>query len=497
MRPLGPPVTLRAMARARWCIVSTTLFAWLLGARAAVSAPLVDPNVGGQVFVGPTSAHVTSVFWNPAAAGRLQGTHFYLSGTGRADLTTVERTAIDTGTGEPLSASPIGEEKAFEPVSATTLVPSGFFGFTSDLRSDRITLGMALLTPYAESLPKDEALVYHANGGSFYSAFSTLSLSVRATSSLIFGAGVSLVFTRLKLRFTRDLALDQRCTGACDVENSQNRQEYQITSGGLELEGDVGDMLGSLSVDAFSYNLGALFKIADWWFGAAYLSAPKPSFDQDDIVHSASAIVTTRGEKAKTGQARVTFRLPQMIHLGARRMLYPGWELVLGLRWLDLSAHKLYDLRLTGREFLGDESVPQWMIRHRGWNDVVSIDAGVEHRTGDWLLGATLRAENSAVDTALVAIDQLDAAKLALATGAQVRLTPNVVLTLGAGLAYFWPQDARDSGFRPSEQIACVNADYALDACVAARDGRGLPTAAGEYSRLSLKFQLGLAYDWW
>jgi long-subunit fatty acid transport protein len=469
----------------------------LFAARAPVCAPLVDPNVGGQVFVGPTSAHVTSVFWNPAAVGRLQGTHIYLSGTGQADRTTIERSTIDTGTGEPLEGSPIGDAKAFDPLTTTTLLPTAFFGLTSDLRSDRITLGMAVHTPYADTLPKDDSLVYHADGGSFYAAYSTLSLSVRATSSLLFGAGVSLVFTRLRLRFSRDLALDQRCAGACDVENPDKRQGYEITSGGLDLEGDVGSMLGSLSVDAFAYNLGVLFKIEDWWFGASYLSAPKPSFDQDDIVHNASAIVSSPGQPSKTGQALVTFRLPQMIHLGARHAFRPGWDLVLGLRWLDLSAHKHYDLQLTGRELLNDESIPQWMLRHRGWNDVLSVDAGVEHRAGDWLLGATLRAENSAVDPSLVAIDQLDALKLAVGTGAQVRLTPRVVLTLGAGLAYFLPQDVTDSGFRPSEQIACVNADYALDACQASRDGRGLPTAAGAYSRFSLKFNLGLAYDWW
>jgi hypothetical protein len=63
------------------------------------------------------------------------------------------------------------------------------------------------------------------------------------------------------------------------------------------------------------------------------------------------------------------------------------------------------------------------------------------------------------------------------------------------GLTVFAPTDASPSDFDPLARLSCVESDYALDECVAARQGRAIPTAAGAYSRFEHSLTLSLRYD--
>src|SRR4051812_10286528 len=104
------------------------------------ATPLIDTHVGGMVFVGPTSPHVSSVFWNPAAGALLKGTHILALGMGRLDYTSVSRAPISSADGEPSAAGDL----AFDTQSGFTLTPNGFLGIQSDLKADRVSLGLAV-----------------------------------------------------------------------------------------------------------------------------------------------------------------------------------------------------------------------------------------------------------------------------------------------------------------------------------------------------------------
>ncbi len=71
----------------------------------AEGSPLVESHIGGPVFDGPTSPSVTAVFYNPAAAGLLKGTHVLIVGSTEVDLDSIQLDTINTATGDPSSTS--------------------------------------------------------------------------------------------------------------------------------------------------------------------------------------------------------------------------------------------------------------------------------------------------------------------------------------------------------------------------------------------------------
>lgn len=450
----------------------------------AGAAPLVEPHLGGTVFVGPTSPHVTAIFWNPAAAGLMRGLHLYVSGVGRLDATTVARAPVDPADGEPTAGG--AGAITYPEVSTTGLSPGGFIGLSMDL-STAITLGIATYTPIAERQPADrEPLRYHTLGSSFYSWYSTLSVSFRPATPVLVGAGVSLVFTSIDLRFAVDEAIAGCAETPCGAEDPAAAQRYRLESG-FFADGP-----------SFAWNLGIMLKLSPrLWVGGAYISEPGTA--QQDLQATGTALVTPAPRDAQSdasGRAEIHYRLPAMVHLGARYELVPEtWYLVGGLRWILLGRLELYDLRLSGPA-LRAAQVPEWMLRYRGFQDVLSVDAGLEHPAGRSVrLGTRVRFETSAVPLEAVAPSQVDGPKLELAGGTELRLGGGWSVSLGASAAYMFPREVGDSAFSPREQIDCVASGHDLDRCEAAREGRAISTAAGAYDRTTFGFVLGLSYD--
>src|SRR5690242_8763500 len=91
------------------------------GLGTASATPLLEPHVGGPVFVGPTSPGVASIFWNPAAAGLEHGFHALLQAGGRWDLDSIDRKTITSSSGEP---DPAGD-RSFGSVGQSLLSPGG------------------------------------------------------------------------------------------------------------------------------------------------------------------------------------------------------------------------------------------------------------------------------------------------------------------------------------------------------------------------------------
>jgi long-subunit fatty acid transport protein len=444
----------------------------------AHATPLVEPHVGGMVFVGPTHPHVTAIFWNPAAAGLLHGDHIYVSGAGRIDVTTVDRATISTANGEPSASGDL----SFASADATAISPGGFIGFVSDLNTDRITLGIGIYLPFTERYGDAEALRYHAHGGSFYGLANTLSLSLRLAPRIIVGFGLTALIMQVDMRFSRDAALETCGTPPCDVESAAAEQRYRITTNDL--------------FPAISVNVGALVKLGEWYLGLSAITWPFVG-DRTDISKSADVQVVTETGEIVTGSGRVTTRLPFVLHAGARLELRPGTELVLGARWVNMNVHRLYDLRLVGSQLRG-AGIPEWLPRYRGLKNFVSLEGGIETRLSPKVrVGGRLRFETSAVERAHVTPAQVDAPKVYLMGGAELQVTPSLAVTAGYSLGLHLPQTVDDSVFSPQAQIDCVSSGYDLDTCAPSRLGSAIPTAAGDYSRTSHELVVGVSYDWW
>ncbi|MFH0900768.1 MAG: SsrA-binding protein SmpB [Pseudomonadota bacterium] len=452
----------------------------------AVTAPLLDPHQGGIVLVGPTSAHPSAVFWNPAAMGIMKGHHLLVQASGRFDRLIIDRATISSATGEP---DPAGD-KTFSPVDTTIATPSGFLGAVFDFGMYR--LGIAAYTPFSERLPDAPEIAYHARGGSYYALFTTVSLAIRASSMFSVGFGFSTVESRVDLRFDRDRGLEDCPTAACSIEDPALAEHYTLT-------GDLLEWPPPMSLNAgILLRLPALPRLT---IGVAYITAPS-NVGRGDIAKKIRATVAGKGPDYEvSGNGRITFGLPQIANFGVRYGLSETVDLVadfrwIGYRWLDRSTHRLYELRPFGPDF-AKQRVPEWIPRYRTFGDVFSVKVGVDAKPTPRLqIGGRAAFETSAVATAQVAADQIDAAKLDLGVGASYYLSDRLSIAAGYSLIKYFDQDVSSSLYTPEAYRRCRDSGYDLDACEQAQNGLAIPTAAGHYSRLTHDVSADVTYHW-
>jgi long-subunit fatty acid transport protein len=452
---------------------------------ARAGTPVLVDDLGGPVFTGPTSAHVTAGYWNPAAAGLLRGWHVFAAASARFDWTQVERTPIDPASGEPSGAA-VGARR-FASVDDTTITPSGFLGVTRTL-TERVTFGVSVFTPSSEAFVDDPGpLRYQAKGGALLATFANVFFSYNY-KNWWFGGGVGLVWVRGSVGFSRDENLEA-CDGSasCNAEDPAHTSDFFLTtSTGTGIRG----------VKFGGYSIGLLWRPRPALLvGAAYQSSP----GYGEITTRGTAEVTpspASGFGPATGDAELRFELPQAAQIGVRWDAVPGaWQILASARWIDLSVMDVLDVRMAGPE-LRAADVREWVLRYRGLRDVLVLEAGAENPAGGRVrLGARLRFSTGSTATSQVSAASMDRPSLGLAAGAELGLGGGFSITLAASGGATLPATVTDSAFSPSAQTDCVASGYDLDRCAATREGRAGPTAAGDYLKLSYGAFLGLAWD--
>lgn len=466
---------------------------WALHASLASASPMEDSSFGGAVFTGPTHGHATSFFVNPAALGLTGlGSHLYIGTSTRISSIYVDRDVIALD----------GQQEPGGSFKRHTVSPGGIIALYTNLQDDRARIGLSFMTPTVERFPEGgNALGYHSEGGQLVQGMLTLAGSLRVGDSVILGIGFSLGYSSLNLKFSRDSALDggsssdngirSDCGGqVCGYENPEAREFYDLN---VRSQGPFG---GLLSLKNASIAVGVLVKLpADSWLGMGYVALPG-ALGQLSLSGKADIVHAPRdGGQSENVTAEINFRMAQFAFLGYRRPISNNLDLVTDLRWQDLSRHNQFDIRMISKELGSD--LPEWMPRYRGMQNVWRLSAGIEgNDLQRYRFGARLRIESGAVKTDAITPLQVAGGNATLATGAELRLADHVVVSVGYELTWFPGANVKDSLFDPRKQVECVDSGYDFDSCGAARDGRALSTAAGNYERLQHGLVLSLRYDW-
>jgi hypothetical protein len=484
-----------------------------LPARPAAASPLEDSTLGGAVFTGPVHAHATSIYLNPAALGLAsRGAHVYFDGSLRLDTYDIDRRVLSN----PLDA---GSALMDGPrVQASTLAPGGTLAWYSV--GENVAVGAALSWVVLDSFIDEEpALGYHTLGGS-HRQYVSRGLSVFGRYDLpfdvplpmpslagaykwrkfYFGVGVSLRSTSFALSFLRDTALergqpglDAACsqdpadTNKCGIENPAAAERYDITV-------STGQLFTTRNL---VLNGGIMWQVVPaWWLGVYYQSPP--GFLSSLRLQGEARITPApyQNRAPFEAEAELIYRLPQTISAGIRGPVFPGYDMFAAVRWQNLSRQRLLDFRLIDPT-IGGGGAPEWITRYRGFDDTMSVSAGIEQREGGWLrLGGRLMMESETTSERVVSPLQVDGFQITGAVGAELRLLDRLVLYGSYGLTYFPTVKAgADSLFDPGDQIECVDSDYELDACTPSAEGRAQPTAAGTYERMRHGFRAALRYD--
>lgn len=481
---------MRGAAARRW---STALALLALAGGRAAGSPLEDSAQGGSVFTGPTHPHASSIFLSPAALALAGlGQHFFVGGTLRFNHNEIDRQEIDLDTGQ------LSEGAS---VSANTWAPGGMVGFYTSI-GDNASFGAAIHTPFsAEFITAEDELRYHVLGGGIRQTTGSLAATYRLTTRFAFGLGLSLGYTQLDLDLARDTALESgsntvRGTGSdcgngvpCGVENPAAAETMRMTVG---TEGVAG--LFAQKNLGFTASI-AIQPVNDWWAVVTYVSPPGAFFDLDLAGEVEIERAPRDGGDVLRGESEIIIRLPDSVLLGVRGPLFPGYDLVAGVRWQNASRQDQLDIRTFGGDLTGTD-VPEWYPRYRGFEDTIRIDGGLERQEDAvFRYGGRLRAETGAVNASKVTPLQIEGIHFGVGAGAELRIAQYVVVTATYDANWFPALESTRSEFDPRDRVTCVDSNFDFDSCEAAREGRATPTAAGTYHRIEQGFSLSVRYD--
>jgi long-subunit fatty acid transport protein len=465
----------------------------------AEASPLDDPFIGGLSFTGPTSASVSSIYWNPAALGLVRGTQVMIAGTLRLSSTTVSRSSGGSATANDVS----------QPVSYP-LGPGAFMGISSDLGGDRFTIGFATYMPFVQqttfaiSPNHDEPTRYQALQVDLRNLALAPALSIRFGDVRV-GIAPGFMFSTGHLRFAEDTALDTKgglardCGGGqrCDNENLAAAARYDVYSGH-----GLGDAKFSVTIGA-----GAYYRRGNLELGLAYQSRPIGA----DVagVEVAGEHTTVEGPPlpdltpptkpcATTAPGCVfgdlSYRLPDVWIGGITYRLHPGFEVSVMARWIWWHLHDRLDVRLTGPT-LEASGIPEHVVLYRGFHDVWDLRGRVSYWFRERVrLGGQLRLETSAVDPSAVNAAAVDGFKVEPMALVSVRLFNRFWLDAGYGVTLMSAVTVDNSAFDPTAATKCADGggNLELKECAARNAGQGRPTAAGTYTRFSQDFGVAL-----
>jgi long-subunit fatty acid transport protein len=492
------------------------IVALLAGSRAS-AAPLDEPFVGGMSFDGPTSANLGAVYWNPAALGLVRGFQLMVAASGRLSTVEVDRKAIDPRTGTPGGTMTFPAARARDLSGPSPFGPHSFFALSTDFGGDRFTIAFATYMPYLQRITfplspnSDEPTRYQMLALDLRNLLLAPALSIRFGGDFRIGFAPGFLFSSGRLLFAEDLALDNGTAGLnsdctpgvpCGAENPQAAARYDVSSGT-----SIGDAKFSVTLGAGIYYRRRAFEL-----GIAYQSRPLGSdvpgvevAGQHTTVRlpprdGGSVLGCPNGQSDRCIFGDVSYRLPDVWIAGATWRLGPGLELSAMVRWIWLSMHDKIDIRLSGPTLdANGRNVPQHVVLWRGFQDVWDARARVSYWWRERVrIGAMLRIETSAVDTAAVNAAAVDGFKLQPVGLIEVRVLRQLWIGGGYGITFMRAVDVADSVFKPDLAPACVNGpmdtppgasgSLADSACKGRLNGQARPTAAGHYTAQTQDF---------
>jgi long-chain fatty acid transport protein len=463
-------------------VARALLLVSLLCPLAARAHPLLAPRPVPDAIAGPADPHVAALFYNPGALGPLRGVNLFLDGGLRIPTGTIAR--------DPVEGRPGGTAT----ISAADF--DAFVGATWDLRTNRITLGVAVYAPYVElsSFGNDSAVRYQEIKQRYVLLNETVAAAFKVTDRFSFGAAFNMTESWIDYRFARDVAAASG-SPAVDAPNgpcgaSPCGLENPLAAERLRLNG-FGWGPG--------FSIGVLGRPTDrLWLALSYIShvfdtGSQPlRGDRGTRVYPApgTACSDPAADDPRTCNGGLVLKLavPDVIYAGARVTVTRRIELDAVLRWVHYGAQSQLDvstqgdtlpqLAVAGRGY----ALPPQFLLDRGLQDAWMVGLGGRFAVGDKLrLAPSIYFETSAVEAGAVSAAAIDAPKLDLALTAEWRPVRHLIVGAHVGVTAY-VLDRVDSRFSARAEARCVDARFSLDACAASDAGDGLPSASGRYT---------------
>ena len=499
--------------------------ALLLSSAVAAAYPHGGLRPAGQIFAGPADGHVSAIHFNPAALRLGSGSHILAVAGAQGYLGSFGR---DT----PLPAGFAPSQTAPEAAAVTPIgwaVSDMMVAASWDLRTEAVTLGFGVYTPYNDSTQyapradidasRDSATLqrlstrYHAIVDRTYSLWGTVAAGLRLRRGLFFGGGFQFAYTRSQMTLMRDLGDSPQPRGSDGLPCASGICEQWTQRQLIDL--DVNGW-------GYGFNIGLLSELLDnhLWLGASYSSPLLTSIGSDvplegrptrpgwlgpDLASSQpcgdggrGARISDRDEPLRCGSARILRSFPHLIYLGARgrfdasnsdsldasgqpepsgRLRPVAVELS---SWVRLSIPTRQDLRLsidTSAFPPGELTIPL------GLRTAFAVSFGVREIWNRLSLAQELIYESPRSDPAATSPLSLEGHKLDLALAARIHLHRRLSLLFTVGSTFVFFEPGSGSGFSSDWATACRRVAYDInsEACQRVQDGWAQPSATGSY----------------
>ena len=452
----------------------------MLAVGGARGGPLDEGHVGIPGFSGPTSGDLGAVYWNPAALGLMKKRDFMLVGMFRDGRTTVQRAAIDPGTGLPPGslAFPASTSHVRQHPFDRFLAPGSTFALGGAIQ-ERWSFAVALFSPYSYRIHYPAAPGGGVEPGRYHLVEADVqhlnlapSLAIRISSGLYLGATLGWLSTRGQLSWDEDSALERAdgaeplCAGApCGLENPSAAERYQLT--GVTTFDDVINTLAA----------GALYRRGTLDVGLSYTKQMIGASTVKVIPQRTAVVRAPRlGGREQVVTSELYYKLPDLATLGVtwrgQRLTFTGMG-----RWMRYSNHQRVDVRVAG------PGLRQELALFRGYRDSLDLRARVQLVRGErWRFTATMRGETSAVSSEHVTAASVDGLKFEPMLAAEVKLA---FLRLSAAYSFLLMPEVRvdRSVFDPGAALACSAGGNDLTSvpCQVRSAGAARSTAVGRY----------------
>lgn len=442
----------------------------------------IDPGV-------PTHITPTAVVTNPAALGRLKGTHLHLSWSPVLQTLKADRLSISSTTGAP---GP-GADTHFSAASYGNSLSDYFFGATTDFGQDRVALGIALYSPFSQDFSKPASpLRYHLTDRSISNIFFTSVLALRLHKKFHIGFGLSFVYTEINLQMIRDRFLRGDLP-----EGAAERYEQG---------GTIDEKVRINTKDSnLGFNVGFLYQIKEWLLlGGSYRSKIR-SLRSDSVRTTGDGSITRWDDslgrfETLHGSATLITTFPEIANLGIRGRLSRYWWADFTFTWTRWSDHDKMQVLLSGNDF-ASSSLTNWDLNvtsYRGFQDTLSpqLTFFFNQNTGFSFM-TSMRYNPPATPKKWVNPAAVDNHSVDLMLSTSYQLFSFMKLQLAYTLEYMVPIKVERSGFTPSTARTCLETHIDVAWSSECRDtmnnGQALPSAAGSYTKLTHQFSLGLS----
>lgn len=515
----------------------------VLQASAARAYPFLALHPGGTPFEGPTDPELSAVFYNPAALGPLRGAH--IGGVGQLVVAhgSVDRDPICLDTGQP--GSGCTQSRSFPSAKFADVSGAGLGGLVWDFRNENLALALITYAPWESHRSfasagngaagsTDTPTAYHLRREDFTLAYVALGASFKLSRIITVGVNVSAVDGVVSLAFDRDTALEpHNCPNAARAADGSCSQptwpggSTTIAEAGyenpayaerLQLRGDGGKFWGGIPTPTgLSIGVGGLLKVSErLMLGASWtrmfpLFVSAGRFGVGDL-QGASVQPAAKLDPAKvcgesgtcTGSAVIAWDVPDVYYLGARWKLREDLDFATTVRLVMYGGYqrsareRAIVLQLAG-DPVERAGTPSRILLGRSLVPAFAGEAAFRWRMRDNLrIGFSVAGETSAVPGIAVSPEALDGPKVDLLVGVEMRVSRTVRVYGGydfTGTVFTALNRPSPGSYDPRAAVRCVDASYALDACAATLDGRGLPTAAGSYTLVTHHINLGAFVD--